>query len=300
MTVLRLDGAPKASWDGVTFAIDEVEIVGEGRFVIHEYPHQDGGDVEKMGRKLYVIRVNAIFDEGMKGYPGNYPGSIDALVRRAELGGGYRLVLPNAGSIVCVCTKWPRKWVAQVRSGERMSLEFIEDETINDLDTFAQNVASYDTVQANFDAAASYRPLALNVPDADWVALENAVAAVMRMRDQADRRVAVIEAKVLSVSQMISRIDRAITTPIAYPLVRALIDLYESAAKLTLDTSPVRLALRNWTVPKLTDITSISRALYGRTDKATDLLQLNAIEDAFAIPAGTNIRWFPLPSQVAA
>lgn len=300
MTVLRLDGAPKASWDGIPFAVDSIEILGEGRYVVHEYPHQDGGDVEKMGRKLYVIRLEAIFDEGFKAYPGNYPGTIDEIVRRAEMSSSHRLVLPNAGSIVTLCTKWPRKWVAAVRSGERMALEFLEDETINDLDTFASNAGSYSTLESTYADVNRFRPLAPMVPDADWLALENGVASLLTMRDQADRRVATIEAKVLSVTQMISRIDRAITTPIAYPVIRALVGLAGAAAKLTINASPVALALRFWTVPKVMDITTVSRILYGRTDKALDILQMNAIADAGEIPAGTSIRWLPLPSQVAA
>lgn len=292
MTVLRLDGAPKCSWGTDSFAVDSIEIVGEGRYVVHEYPHQDGGDVEKLGRKLYVIRVHAIFDEGFRGYPGNYPGTINKIIERAELSQSARLVLPNAGSINAFLTKWPRKWTAQVRSGEAMDLEFLEDEVINDIDTFSAN-ASYDKVDAAMNDLARFTPLAPSVPTSLWDKLQNSVNALMVIRDRASREALLVESHVESIRMVAGQIDKFITTPIGYPVVLSLIALVDASANLLTDASPTKIALRYWTVPKAMDVLTVSRLLYGKTTRAMDLLDLNPIEDAMLIPAGFSIRYFP-------
>lgn len=287
---LLFDRAQKMSWNNVRFPINSLEIIGEARFKLHEYPHQDGGDLEKMGRKPYVIRVGAIFDQGILAYPNNYPAAIEAIASYAEAGKTARLVTPQAGSIDAFCTKWPRKWTADVRSGETMQLEFVEDQEVLDLDTFS-SAPSLTTIGALYTKIVKWIALAPEVPPSLWDLLMNAVMAVLAMKDQLDLFIMGIEAKIQSVINIIGQIDKAITSPLAGPLVDACIGLASACASLVNDIAGGKIVVRTFKTPRRMTIADVSLILFQTTERGMELLQMNTIEDAFDIPPGTNIRY---------
>lgn len=292
MPKLFFDSAQTASWNQVPFAVDSIEIVGGARHKIHEYPHQSGGDLEKLGRRLYTIRMHAIFDEGFtqKQYKDNYPKNIEAIMSYAEAELTAALVTPQAGTIQAYLSDWPRKWSADRRSGESMDLTFVEDQDISDLDVFASR-PSFSTVAALQTTVESFAFLAPEVPTNLFDQLRNAVNSVVAVRDQVELQLSLVSDKINTVEQLITQVDRAITTPVAYPLVNSLISLYNAHIRLANDISQQTLSIRTYTVPKLMSIMQVSTALFGRTDKAIDILQLNPVTDALAIPAGTQLKY---------
>lgn len=290
---LFLDSAQVASWNGVPFVIDSMEIVGSARHVVHEYPHQGGGDLEKLGRKLYLVKMHAVFDEGFSNsgpYRQNYPKNIELIQSYAEQELTADLVTPTAGTIKAYCTDWPRKWTADRRSGESMDLSFIEDQDIVDLDVFSSQ-PTFASIQELHNIVINFQYLDPDVDVSLFDQLRNAVNAVLAVRDQVELQLSLLEAKILTVEQLITQIDKAITTPIAYPLVNAMIALYNAHIKLANDISQQQLAVRTFVVPRLMTIMDVSTKIFGRTDKAMEILQMNAITDALAIPAGTAIKY---------
>lgn len=290
MAKLLFDRAQKMAWNGVRFPISSLEIVGEARYKLHEFPHQDGAELEKMGRKAYVIRCEAIFDEGILAYPGNYPNAIDAIASYAESGLTGKLTTPQAGSIDAFCTRWPRKWNADRRSGESMALEFVEDQEVFDIDTFSSG-AAVNGISAVYIQVVAYSALAPEVPASWWDLLMGAINAVLAFKDQVDLFMLEIDAKIQSVINIISQIDKAITNPIAAPLVDSLVELASTCASFANDVAGNALIKRTYKVPRLMSIEDVSKAIYGTTERGMELLQMNAIEDAYAIPPWTQITY---------
>jgi hypothetical protein len=289
---LFLDSAQVASWNEVPFVIDSMEIIGSSRHHVHKYPHQNGGDLEKLGRELYLVRMHALFDEGFTKAPyrNNYPKNIEAIMSYAEQGLTANLVTPQAGTIKAYCTDWPRKWSADRRSGESMDLTFIEDQDIVDLDVFSSQ-PTFATIEELHNVVVNFQYLDPSVDQNLFAKLRTAVNSVLAVRDQIELQLSLLEAKILTVEQLITQIDNAITTPIAYPLVNACIALYNAHVKLANDVTQNQLAVRTYVVPRLMTIMDVARAIFGRTDKAFDILQLNAVNDALAIPLGTELKY---------
>lgn len=297
MARLLFDRAQQMSWNGVRFPVRSLEIVGEARHHLHEYPHQSGADLEKLGRKAYVIRADAFFDEGVRTYGSLYPAAVEAIASYAEAELTGKLVTPQAGSIQAYCAKWPRRWTADVRSGETMALEWVEDQAITDLDVFTSG-PTVDMLDDLTTKVIAFKYLDPSIPFDLFDALRDLVNSVLSIRDQVDLQVSLFAAKLEGIKDMIGQIDRALTTPLGWPIVQALADLWNAADTLANDVSGGALAIRSFVVPRLMDIMQVARLVFGRTDKAMDLLQLNAVDDALAIPAGTSLRYIVDPGQV--
>lgn len=289
------DFVQRASWGGFEFPVDAIEVRGSARLAKHEHPHADGADLEPLGRNPYVIRMHMTFDENILDYPGNYPDTLNTLRALAESGSSENLVIPNLGTMKCFCPDWVQKWTAQVRSGEGADYEWIEDQPVGDFDTFVTGLSSsramtqrYNTLAAMIDAG--------NVPEVSasaWQDLQNAFNAVMAVRDRADLTAMLVTSKIEGLVNKISAIDRAITTPVGYQTLEALKRLWQATYQFQQDVAQKIKPPSTYLVPRLMSATDISRNLYGDTKHAVDILQWNPISDAFAVPAGTSVRYLP-------
>lgn len=290
------DQVQRASWFGIEFPVDKIEIHGSIRLAKHEYPHADGAALEPLGRNPYTIHMHMVFDENILDYPANYPDSLNTLRSIAENSGSGPLVIPNLGTINALCPSWAQMWSAAVLSGEGADYEWIEDMATGDtVDTFVSGLTSSRAMQSNYDTLAAMRDANLTpeVSLTAWQDLDAAFNAVMSIRDRADLGAMLVTARLESLVNKIGAIDRAITTPVGYQTLEALKRLWQATYELKQDVAQKLLPPSTFLVPRLMSATDVSRAIYGDTKHAIDILGINPIPDAYAIPAGTSLRYIP-------
>ena len=298
MTQPYFSTLPKASFNGLEFPYDSIEIKGSSRHHIHEFPHSAGGDPEKMGRKLYTIRFRGYFhdlpgSDLAQAFRGLLPGRRDQLLDLFEREETKQLVVPNFGSIFAFCTEWTgRADLSESLSGERWELEFLEDDD-NIIDVEGREIASMPQVVVLNDAFQSFWPYDEFKPSLIQQ-INDAITSVDGLIGEADAYSNLISAKLLAVADLCSRADRELEElqdPMNHRMLEALKALWSSASDLADNVTSSAGTLSVYRVPRVMAVNQISVQLFGTAEKSFDLLQMNAIDDAFAIPAGTEIKY---------
>ncbi len=289
------DKVQQASWAGYAFPVNEIQIVGQARLYVHEYPHADGGNLEPLGRKPYRIRMRMVFDENDIHYPDAYPTTLDTLRFLAESGTSSKLVIPNLGTIQAFCPTWTQTWRAMVRSGESADYEFIEDQRATMKQVFFTGISSATSMQQKTSDLAAQKPT-LDALGTDPSLLDNVLSAandVVSIRDRADLTAQIAADKIASLNNALAALDDALTTPYAVDVLESLKQLWQTNIDFSQDVTSTLAPPSSYTVPALMSVADISRNLYGDTEHQVDLLAWNAVDDAYAIPAGTSIRYIP-------
>jgi hypothetical protein len=307
------DRVQRASFNQTDFPVNMIEIVGGLRDHIHEYPHSDGGIPEKLGRRLYTMKMHAVFDENISQYPGNYPDGLATLRSYFEAGLTASLVIPQLGTIQAYCRDWPQKWNWQVRSGEEADFTFIEDDQADTLDVFTSTAPTSVSMQQqlnsfNLEAEASLlrlqvaqntgRPgsfvdpgLASTFSPSLIDQIAGAFNAVLALRDQEELAGIALEQKVASVNQYISQLNQAISSPLDHHLLDAAKALSKTATSFGRNAKATTRSIKTYLVPHIMSVTSISKNIFGDATHAIDILQMNPITDAFRVSAGTTITY---------
>lgn len=315
------DHVQPCSFAGIPIPVDMIEVKGGLRDHIHEPPHADGGIPEKLGRRLYTIDLHAIFDEGIPGYVGfgkyddNYPDSMWKLRNLFESGLTDDLVLPNLGTIKAYARNWPQKWSADRRSGEEANYEFVEDPKVSlalgvfNLDTVPDtpamlveldhfNVlaqASNDRLDAAKQSRVPGTTLDLSqVSNVDPSLLSNVASAfneIITLRDQEGLLATLLEEKIASLTQYANLVTQAITSPFDIHLLYALQDMMAAARSFQSNAQNTIAPIKTWVVTRTMPVSDISTALFGDTTHAMDILNMNPIDNAFRVRAGTKIRY---------
>ena len=288
-----------ASFDGIAFPVRSITLLGAIRHHQHEYPHTPGSDPEKMGRKSYVIRMEAIFSS-MDGpirerYPDLYPNGLKNIRSTFEQQKTSTLVIPTVGSIQAYAGTWQQKWTSAILDGETMELEWYEDQSADFLVSTAFEFGANDVVakakKVRFLVSTeNFDPETMSLFDA----LNNAVGAFTKARDQVGRQLAKIENKIRKVETLCGQIKRNVEILKSAEFVRvssAVTDL-QYAALVTAQSiaAPVAKILK-FIAPVTSSVTDLSIAIYGNTARAMDILKLNEFADALRIPPGTVVRY---------
>lgn len=289
------DSVQQASWAGFAFPVNEIQILGQARLYTHEYPHADGGNIEPLGRKPYRIRMRMTFDENDFYYPNAYPTTLDTLRFLAESGTSSKLVIPNVGTIQAFCPNWVQTWRAMVRSGETADYEFIEDQRATLKQVFFTGISSATSMQQKTSDLLAQKPTldALNVDSSLLTKVLNAANDVIAIRDRADLTATIAADKIASLNNALGSLDDALTTPYAVDVIEALKQLWQTNIDFSQDVTSTLLPPSTWLVTVEMGIADISRNLYGDTEHQIDLLAWNDLADAYAVPAGTPIRYLP-------
>jgi len=302
------DKLPKAEFGGLKFPYTSIQVSGGWRHHIHEWPHVDGGGLEKIGRELYRVSITPIFDENVDYDDENagkalYPTVLAELQELFYRGATHKLVIPSSGVMRAFMSKFSRRTNVALRSGEEVSLEFVQDMTANFKLT--------GVIPTGSGGVRRRKLLWENAID-DYIKKSNATktAADIDLLDQitgfADSVLAIVDSvelitnqvagKLGQLSQLVQRADRAlsfISNPQAWPVVESGKNLWQSVNDLK-DTATRANDVREYVTPAQMTLPSLSAAVYGGdASRGRDILDMNSIEDALAIPAGTVIRYLP-------
>jgi prophage DNA circulation protein len=300
------DKLQRASFDGVAFPVEEVDVEGTLRDHVHEYPHTPGGAPEKEGRRLYVVRMVASFLDIWREYPGLWPDGLARVRGKYEAETTGDLLIPTIGTIPAYITNIKQRMSARLRSGEKVELTFREDQSnqfladalmVETTSSFAGRALALKT-EVDLAIAAGVPDVELNAPGGFdlFGAIHDAVNAVLAIRDQADLYGHVLEGKIEWLIGLCEEADRMIAflqNPLSHRIGDALRSLWDAAHATLGDTQERRSPLRTFTVPVTMAVGDVSRAIYGDGTRAVELLSLNPIDDAFRVPAGTAIKFYP-------
>jgi prophage DNA circulation protein len=292
----------RASFGEIAFPTTEVSLTGGLRHHIHEYPHSPGGQPEKLGRRLYIVRMEAWFHEltgvAAANYPDLWPAGLKKLRELLESGETKDLVVPTVGTIRAFATSWTQKFVAaNALDGEKVSLEFCEDSEDANLSGNEAEFAAAAVVDAmdKLSAALAKAEFAgAKRKPGIFEQLNDAVGAFTALKDQAEAQASLISDKLETIKSLAG--DVADTLDIGGTAAGVGVDtasrnLWYAANEAQANLVTPAAAMLSFTVPILTSVVDLATTLYGRTDKVADLLRLNAFPDPYRIPPGTVVMY---------
>lgn len=289
---------PKAEFKGIAFPFADISIKGAIRYAQHDFPHSPGAEIEKQGRKPYVITLTCPFhhlpgSQLDKQYPELYPTRLRQLRELFEKEITDGLVVPTIGTIPAVATSWTQTFNAQVATGETVNFEFIEDQdgsnAFND-QTLDYGITQLAELNDELLAAAARKDAMSARAQSVFQDISDKVTAVMAVAGQADAMSRLVEGKIQAVVNLCAFADgqlEDLQNPSNHLVLDALKDLWAASVSLAANVVETRKQLLTYRVPRLMGVNQIAASIYGSTDRSVEILQLNSFEDALAIPAGT-------------
>jgi hypothetical protein len=279
------------SFDGVEFAVLRYSITGGLRTHTHEFRHTPGGHIEKLGRKLYQVSVEAIHSVNSRLYPNAL--TTEAEIRlKGETETTGPLVIPHIGTFQAVCTDWPVDVDFRMRrDGLTSRYTFLEDQQTAFL------VESSVTVNAGgivpkADAIVEECEVAGVDPDlfSSILALATQIQALGSQIDEAGASYIDKIGALISACQIVYDTFDIFADPANHRVGAAVRDLCVAAISLQQDVLRKGRPIIDHEVTFTQSVSDVSVALYNSTLGAMDIMKMNPIEDAMAIPPGTTLR----------
>lgn len=281
---------PPAQFFDVKFPFVDRSVKGSLRRHVHVYPHSPGGDLESLSRGLYEIKFTCDFHDVFAAYPQLYPAGLNKMRGLYEAETSGPLVVPGVGTITAKLVDFEQRLIAKIQSGERVSLDFMEDEASvpSQLVTISPQVLAvrFDGLTRAFPASAK-----LSLLDK----LKNLVNAVTGAIDQGELYASLVNDKLSGILDECLRLDNALdifNAPVNFSALDALHELQAAALQLSTDVLKFSRPIDTFVTQGLMTIAEVSVAIYGDTGGAVQIMQLNPIGDAFAIPANTRLRYY--------
>lgn len=305
-----LDRILPMSFAGFRFPIAKLSLKCSLRHHVHEYPHASGGAVEGLGRKLYEVRVEVPAHETFRAYPQ----LLETMATLRTLFEGeqpWDLDIPHIGTMTARAIEWQDDLIARSRSGYATSITFLEDQSkqflADKLVTTSTEILS--TVDALKLALVS-RPTADVLPDVTdpaakekllqaeddaWSGLFALIDDLTAVASGDDLYTAMVAQKAENAAARCAEINRSARSLNDWPshtLLDALGDTWASMRALSRDALKRDRPTDTFVTKTRGDVASIAGAIYGDSTRGTELLKLNAFEDALDVPAGTVVVYY--------
>ncbi len=291
------DSLQRCGFDGVQFPIKSISIKGRYRYHEHEYLRVPGAIIEKLERAVYNIEIDAIFDTNQRGYGQLWPNGINALRKKFEEGKTGPLVIPTLGTIPAFQPEWDEKIdIARVRSGETARLVFKEDQTARFLRLAVTQSQQQSMATAAANLAAIRAQLAEPANDVGlFDRIEEAANGILALKDQADLYGGLLAQKLTAFTTLMTLADLQLQTlkrPENYQALEAFLALWDSGVMMATNLAESPRGPRTYVTPKQMSVSDIATAVYGNSERASEILMNNNLPDAFAVPAGEKVVWF--------
>lgn len=292
-----LQKLPQAGFNGIDFPVETWSCKGSMRRHIHVYWKTPGGQIEKGGRGPYVFRMKALFHEGTPGMPDLFPHILSQLRSTFEGGETFKLMVPHLGEVDAFCTNWEEQLDGRVQSGAMVELEFEEDSEKEFLVAamIEDDAASVGTkVDDLIEKAEEARLAALEQPGNIFDAIRDTANAILSLKDQADLYENLLLAKIDGLLALCQKaVDLVeLKDPANWPVLDAVLAVWASTKDLADDIQDKLATTLTYETPAEMAIAEIAIAIYKDAERAWELLQINVIEEAYAIPKGTKIRYY--------
>lgn len=275
------------AFDGLSFAVKSYNVRCKLRDHVHVYPHSPGGAVEKLGRELYTIHVSASFQTTFKKFPNAWPQDLASLRDKFEREITSALLIPTIGTIQAYMMSFDQSGSGKVRSGEYVEIEFREDQDsaflINQL--IDVKVTKLADASKALISAASDAGVTLGT-------LTGLVSDFAAIGDQVELYGSLASSKLEGIAASCAALDASFDFGLAknWSMTNALHDVWNSAIVTRQDLLKRSVPIIDYSTPTLMSVTDVAKALYGDSSRASEVMQLNALDDPFRIVANTNLR----------
>ncbi|SRR6266545_391368 len=300
----------RVGFAGIEFPVTSYRLHGSIRNHVHIYAHVPGGDIEKLGRGLYEAEVRASFLTSATKYSAGvslWPGRLALLRRLFEQEVTEWLTLPSVGRIKMVCVDWEQEFTAQILNGEHATFRFMEDQSSAFLldSIVTTSATTVESSSANLITKAQAMADAEgNPPEFDiFDTIQRTANDVLAIRDQVELGGLLLAEKIAMLTNLCAEADKTVTAfryPENFPVLDALKDLWDAARGLGEAVIGPPAVFKFYETPIRMSAAQVSVAIFGTTDRATDILELNPIQNAYDIPARTRIRYIPVDQDLAA
>lgn len=295
------DGLKPFAFGGIEFPYKSYRIQGGIRKHEFNYPHEDGGDTEKLGRKLYEIHVSSNFTAGLiKKYPNLWADlkRLRAIFAKQDTD---TINIPHIGEMLAFADSWTESVNARDRSTIDVEMTFTEE--LNETFT-ASRIASSSSGSLmrdkldTFNAEVLRQQLLLERNSLNiFSAINSVCSSVLGIKDQVDLYGSLVVSKIDSAVAIIKDADQQVkelNNPDFWPLIDSLHDLWSSSIQLQKDVLSENVPLKTFTVPLRMTVAQASSAIFGESSKAVDLMTLNPIDDPLSIPAGFVLAYYDI------
>jgi hypothetical protein len=312
-----LDRLPRASFAGFEFPVKKVTITGGLRHHVHEYPHTQGGATEPLGRKLYTIKMEATFQETFRKWPKLWPETLGTLRTLFEGGEPWDLVVPSIGKISARAIDWTITTEARIRSGESTDFTFLEefenDFLVDELvttstalqpisSTFISLTKTRDTTPLLQGDSAAVRDAKLAKEKAMFDKVESLSNEIFNLDTDSDLYTPLLSEKAAELALQCGNIDQGAETMSdsrSYEILEALHELHAETARLSRDSLGKNRRVETYVTPSRMGVAQVATVLFGNTERAIEILKLNAFNDALSIPSNTSIKYYSTVSAAA-
>lgn len=282
-----------ASFGGFRFPWKTYDIRGGIRDHVHEYPHVHGGDPEKLGRKLYEISFTPIIQAGLipRRYQHLFPATLQNIRRLFEEQVTEELVIPHVGSIKAYAVTWNEKADSRNLSGVDPEWVFREDASASFGQQLIVDTRRMSSAMDNWSLEADVIKPRPSIFDA----INDGALAVLSIKDQLDLYGNLVAAKIEGLVSLIQEADAQVQSfkdPDNYGALAALQRLLASTVDLANDIADRGQGLQIHTVALTMSITQVATAVHGNPSRASEIMQLNALDNPLAIPAGTKVVYY--------
>jgi len=279
------ENLPQAGFAGVQFPVSSTRLVGGLRDHVHEYPHSPGGAPEKLGRKLYECEMTIPAHNTYRKWPGLWPRTVAFLRTVYEDERTEDLTIPTVGTIPAYIYGWTETADSKKQSGVEVVIQFREDQSSAYLVEALIQTASRDLGGLIETALAEADDLDIPLDLFEGIQeLGNDIAAIGDQIDLAGNQMtAKIEGITAAFNQGSNTLD-SLAKPVNWKLLYAIRDAHEAAIDLHKKILKKATPQLIYTTPRRMSVSEVSIALYQTTDRAVEILSINALPDAFAIP----------------
>jgi hypothetical protein len=197
-----------------------------------------------------------------------------------------------------MCTSWEQEFTpARSISGESVSWKFIEDsESARLLSSTLKKSAGLRPKLKKFETEG----LKLNPKPSLWDVAAQAIDSVLSYKGQIELYSSLVESKLQSALSMFNTMTdqaNALSDPRNALGLVALQELWQETLKFYKDQKQAGAEFHWKRTTRDMDIGQVSVWLYGDSTHSSDLLSINAFADPYAIPSGTNIRYYVEPQS---
>lgn len=305
-----LDQLKPFSFDDLAFPYRSYRVSGGIRKHKHEYPHNPGAAVEKLGRDLYEINVSVNFTGGL--VVDRYSDllvTLGALREEFEQQTTAALNIPHIGTIQACADKWVESVTNTNRSTISADLTFYEDlnSALAFKDTVFLSAGSIGSLAQALDIltkpldpvylASSFKiqPIGPNSVSI-WDAINDLSVTIAGIQDQSDLYGALVASKIEGLIALFKQADTQISQlndPDNWPVVDAMHSLWETALVVQSDLQNTGFQAQLYVTPVRMGIADVSVAIYGNSLQAAQLMQLNDCGgNPLSIPPDTQILYY--------
>lgn len=284
-----------AAFNNIAFAIASCSVKGGMRDHVHEFPHAPGGLPELMARSLYTVEMEVHVSLNLRSYP-DAPKYFANLVSMFEQGVIADLTIPHIGIIRAYAKDWDSSWTAKRTDGWTARWSFREYQELADVSLTAA-AFQFEALPSKLDATMELAANENLDPDL-FSAIQDAVNDITSIVDQVELQSDLFSSRLETLANVCRQFDetsKVALNPETWRVAAAVRDIGAAAVDMHEDLLRLFGPTLTYVVPAPMSIADVSKAMYGTSDHAVELLLMNPIPDAFNIPRGFEIRGYVVP-----